>query len=595
MPRRRPGTPNDLPVQMRSTSPVERPTPESVGDQLRAVFDDIQVEVARPAAERDMDRLGGSILRFMSTLGLRPAEFASLLGGGTSRGTVERWIRGEKVPQKRKIDRFRQISRMPNPLAGGLSVPNGEAASGEAGVPRGIEEYLAFVGEANRHLQGETRSEWLDRVTGEYNNIRRELERAPRTGQTDIALRLAVLLETYWNVQGMAGDGHEVLTRLMSRPAVGVTERSLIPALRLAGILASEIGDIAKAEEWYSRLRAVGEQAGNDEAVATGLNGMGNVCLNRGQYHEARDHYHNSLELRRRLGERQGEAATLCNLGIVAQRLEEFDEALRLYEQSLRIRTEIDDQPGIANVLSDIGYVETELGRYDEAEKRHLESLKIRSRLGRLSDTAASLLQLGITFHLRLHFLVATTLYDKALTYFEKVPNKRGMAMTLNQLGNAYQEQGLLDMAQLKHEQSLSIFRAVGDQWGTAAVVNNLGNDLGKKREYAAAWPLWKESIALKREMGAEPRIAGTLDSLVEAAAELRRWNDAAAFAGAAASLRSMIAQPSRETTLGEQQTQEDIVKQIRTELGEEAYARAFGKGKNLTLDDVIELAGRLF
>lgn len=595
MPRRRAVTTKDAPVQARNTPPLARPTPDSVGDQLRAIYDDIQLEVARPAADRDMDRLAGLVLRFMSTLGLRAAEFASLIGGGTSRGTVERWIRGEKVPQKRKLDRLRQISRMPDPLAGSSSVLTDEAAGPEAGVPRGIEEYVAFVDEANRHLEGAGRTEWLDRLSGEYSNMRRELERAPRTGQVDLALRLAALLENYWTARGLAGEGHEVLSRLLSRPALGVTERALIPALRLGGILAVEVGEFARAEEWYTRLRAAGERSGNDEAVATALNGLGNVCLNRGQYPEAREHYRKSLEFRTRLGERQGEAATLCNLGIVAQRLEEFEEALRLYQESLEIRTEIGDQPGIANVLSDMGYVQTELGRFEEAEKRHLESLAIRSKLGRLSDIAASLLQLGITFHLRGHFLVATTLYDKALTYYEKVPNKRGMAMTLNQLGSAYQEQGLLDMAQLKHEQSLAIFRAVGDKWGTSAALNNLANDLGEKQRYAAAWPLWKASIDLEREMGTDTRIAGTLDSLVKAAANLRRWNHAAALAGAAASLRSQVPQPAHETSVGEQQAQEDLLKRIRAELGEEAYATEFRRGQDLTLDDVVQLAAGLF
>lgn len=64
------------------------------------------------------------------------------------------------------------------------------------------------------------------------------------------------------------------------------------------------------------------------------------------------------------------------------------------------------------------------------------------------------------------------------------------------------------------HEESLALYRALGDQDGIANTLENLGLVARERGDYPAAWSLHEESLTIRRSLGDWRGIAGALNNL---------------------------------------------------------------------------------
>ena len=112
--------------------------------------------------------------------------------------------------------------------------------------------------------------------------------------------------------------------------------------------------------------------------VATTLNNMGRIHVQRDEFEEALTYYEEALEIRRaRLGlDSLDYAATAFNAGQSFHQRNMLDRALELYREFLRVaRTKFsDNHRDVAVVLSGIAQIHQERGEHDEALKLYGKS-----------------------------------------------------------------------------------------------------------------------------------------------------------------------------------------------------------------------------
>jgi tetratricopeptide (TPR) repeat protein len=241
-------------------------------------------------------------------------------------------------------------------------------------------------------------------------------------------------------------------------------------------------------------------------------------------------------------------AKALNRAGVMAWRQGDHSAAQALLEESLTLFRELGDQRGIANVLNYSGNIAWAQGDLERAKALHEESLAIRRALG----------------------------------------DQGGIASSLGNLGNIAWAQGDYERAKVLYEECLALFRELGNQWGVANVLNNLGVVVRAQGDYGRARVLLEESLTLFRGLGSQWGIVNALEELAKLAGVKGQRERAARLLGAAEALREVIGAPMY---IPERSDYEQIVTELRSALGDEAFAVAWEEGRTMTLEQAIAYA----
>jgi predicted ATPase/class 3 adenylate cyclase len=465
-------------------------------------------------------------------------EVLDLLTGLVDKSLVIAATQGEST-RYRQLETVRQYARQ-------HLVESGESEE----VRRRHRDYFLALGEeAEPQLRGAEQVEWLEALETEHDNLRQALAFClEATEGGEAGLRLGAALWRFWDVRGHFGEGREYLTAALER-TVGLEQRLLrARALAGAGCLAWRQGDYTAARTLNEESLTIFQEVGDRQGIAISLNNLGDVTSSQSDYGAARVLFEESLTIKRELGDKYGIANSLNDLGNVALDQNDYGVARALHEESLTIRRELGDKRGIAVSLNNLGWMASSQGEYTTARALHEESLTIRRELG----------------------------------------DKRGIAVSLNNLGWMASSQGDNAAARVLFEESLTLFRGMGDKYGIANILNGPGNVAREQGDYVAARALYEESLAIFRELGNKPGIAMSLDEHASLDHKEQQVARAARLWGAATSLREAIGSPRAPM---EQEKYNKEVAQVRSALGDAAFAAAFEEGRAMTLEEALEYA----
>src|SRR5262249_27791186 len=134
----------------------------------------------------------------------------------------------------------------------------------------------------------------------------------------------------------------------------------------------------------------------------------------------------------------------------------------------------------------------------------------------------------------------------------------------------------------------LVINRETGNRLREAFTLGNLGNMARKQGDYAAARPLYNQSLALKRQMGDISGTPSALETLAEITARQGQPERAARLLGAAEGLREAAGAPLPPY---EQAPFDKLIQELRAALGEERLMAARQAGRSLSWEEAIEYA----
>jgi predicted ATPase/class 3 adenylate cyclase len=310
---------------------------------------------------------------------------------------------------------------------------------------------LTLVHGAEAGLIGPDQRLWLQRLAREHDNLREALAWSRRTaGRQAEGLRLATGLWRFWVMRGHLGEGrHWLDSVLREAPEDHVTSSVRASALRAAGRLALEQGDLAPA------------QAALEE----------------------------SLALARNLGDRAGAAASLHFLGHAAKRAATFAAARALYQESQAIYQELGDARGIATSMQGLGDLAQAQGDYAGARVFYEQGLRLADQLGDTSNAAWTIYQLALVALGEGEQATARTLLLECLGMFRDLEEMPGSASTLVHLGWLAIDAGDLGKAHTQLVEGMRLFQQLGAADGVADISDALAALLAAsgRRETAAS------------------------------------------------------------------------------------------------------------
>ncbi|WP_394613324.1 BTAD domain-containing putative transcriptional regulator [Lentzea sp. JNUCC 0626] len=439
-----------------------------------------------------------------------------------------------------------------------------EMADFTAARDRHLRHYLAVAERAEPLLRGAEQRIWLTRLDADAGNLRAALDHA---GGSPEAVRLVQALSWWWLLRGRLTEGRRALASVL-RGGAGTPELAAlhgafsllngdhvaavefeVPAraswLCAYGLFSA--GDVASSHEVntraLTRFTADGDHWGI--AASLGLNAM--LALVRGDLAALGRDGRRSAELFRDLGDRWGEMQTIPSLATLAEIKGDYGYAARLQHEGLTIARELGLQAEVAARLSGLGRL---------------------ALLDRDWERARDL-------HQRAHRIAVDHGYS-----YGQIHAEMGLALGARRSGD-------LDAAEHHLTRIRDDHADLSSPAGDHLLCAEFGflAELRGDPETAAAHHL--RGLDLAREL-AEPRaLALSLEGLAGASVVPER---AAVLLGAADAARRSVDAPLPPAERGDV---DRIGGAARSALGDQAFARAFERGAQLTDEEVTALTGR--
>jgi predicted ATPase len=405
--------------------------------------------------------------------------------------------------------------------------------------------FLGLAEQIEPRLRTGEREAGLKLLEADHDNLRAALAWSQTADERETGLRLAGALWWFWYLGGHWSEGRGWLEGMLARTEAGSPAAIRAKALLGAGVLASGQGDGAVAlprlRESAAQFREVGEQRGLAYALAF----LGMVMPWHGDAMGARAVLEESVALFRETGEKWGLALALGNRGDALMILGEDEDARSQSEESVALFRELGDKWGLAVALNNLG-----------------------SMALRRGDDAA-----------------ARTWLEESVAILREVGDKSFIGYPLVQLGEVARHAGDYKRAAALYEEGLAQYREVGSKWGIGLSMQNLGTVAMEQGEYGRAGALFEESLPLQRELGDTSSIATSLAGLAGIAVAAGQHERAAQLLGAA---QALLDRTSTGLHPADRIELEREIAAVRMQLGEETFASAWGKGRAMTLEQVI-------
>src|SRR5438309_4009863 len=190
--------------------------------------------------------------------------------------------------------------------------------SGEAHAIRD-RHLAAFVGltqQAQPHLFGPRRKEWLDRLEEDQDNLRAALDWAVASKNARSAMELSAGTWRFWQMRGHLHEGRRRMDDVLAMPTSGEFPKERLAALEAAGGLAYWQADLVVAQRFYDECLALTRTLGDDRALANALyNAAFPRVVGRMAIAEAKPMLAEALPVFRKIGDQTGVARVLWGIG----------------------------------------------------------------------------------------------------------------------------------------------------------------------------------------------------------------------------------------------------------------------------------------
>ncbi len=424
--------------------------------------------------------------------------------------------------------------------------------------------YLALAEQAETELSGPQQISWFERLEREHDNLRAVMQWVLEPGRQEeqrleMALRLGAALGRFWFARGPFHEGQIFLERTLAG-SEGIVSSWRAKALIAAGWLQ---GDAHRRDELYGEGLANFRALGDKQGICTSLRWLSLGALDRGNP----------------------------------------TQASAMLEECMQLQRELGDMGNLAHSLFFLAHVAAYQGDYARASALNEESLVLHRKRGDTRGIISTLIYLA-QFSFSSHGDPATVrpLLQESLTLAKQVGDTNSVAYCLTFLGWVELSQGNAPLARSLVEKSIALCREMGLPPGGAwvlgpEVVTKVAAEHVVKRavaqgDYATAHAHLEEGVTLARELGALLAMAAYLDGLASVVATQGALTWAARLWGAAQSLREasgLHLLPDLCTGF----VHEQAIPTARSQLGEEAFAKALAEGRTMTPEQALVQAER--
>jgi predicted ATPase/DNA-binding CsgD family transcriptional regulator len=208
--------------------------------------------------------------------------------------------------------------------------------------------------------------------------------------------------------------------------------------------------------------------------------------------------------------------------------------------------------------------------------------------IGDVRGAGYGLFHLANVYSVGGELVAAAPLYTEALDCFERVDDHWGISLALSYLGYTLYELGQLGEGLRRMEQAVAIARQLGAEPRLAGALVQLGILAQSRNEHDRALEYFREAFTLEWTRKVPTYLSRYLIHLGAILVALERLEPAVRLFGAAAAVAAASGYTIYAERLKEYQTTLDRVERT---LGEEAFARAWVEGAALNRSELKELA----
>src|SRR5213080_3205376 len=257
---------------------------------------------------------------------------------------------------------------------------------------RHVQAFIGLAQQAQPHVFGSRRKEWLDRLEMEDDNLRAALDWTLATGDARNAMLLSACLWRFWQMRGHIHEGRARVVAALALPKSRDYPMERLQALEAAGGLAYWQADMESAQRFYDECLELTRTTGDKRALANALyNAAFPNVVNMRESERPRALLLEALPLFRELGDQSSVGRTLWGLGNGYYFDRDYPTAKTTLEESHAVFRTIDDRFGLGWALHTHGLVSLKMGDIEAARKDFLEAIELFKEGG---DVSGMVLQL---------------------------------------------------------------------------------------------------------------------------------------------------------------------------------------------------------
>ena len=404
--------------------------------------------------------------------------------------------------------------------------------------------FLTYVEEAEPHLKDAQQLLWMVRIEQEQENVRAALEWLIDRKETELAARFCAALGWFWYLKGYWSEGRR----------------------------------------WIDAVLELSDGETSTKAQARMLYSAGNLAYYQDDYQTARTMLIKSIELCRELGLEQELAHALSMLGMLMHVQGDSLAARRLLEESETLCRTRGYTWELAHLLRKLSHIAWSKGDLTQAEAFAQEGLSLARKLGDTSLIATTLSALSGIANRQGNLTQATTLTQETLALARKLGDKSLIATATQNLGYLAAQQGQLSQASAYAQEALSLFRELGDRTFITAALHSLGHIAVSQGNIAQAAQSYQEGLFLSEQIKNETRMGWHLIGLAGVAEKEGQYQKACRLLGVA-EVRFDVNVYMNATERAEY---DGLVRRIRTQLGENAFATLWTQGRAMTPQEAL-------
>jgi predicted ATPase/DNA-binding SARP family transcriptional activator len=346
--------------------------------------------------------------------------------------------------------------------------------------------FSRFADEAAGALDGPRRTEWLDRLDLERENLRATLEAHLAAGRADEALRMVAALWEWWFVRGHWPEGARWTDRALAAGA-DASRAARAAALNAGGILAYLACDYSRARVLLEQALAANKEIDDPRGAASALRALAGVEREAGNYESSLRCQEESLQISRELGDAAHVAGSLCGLAMTRLLQGALDDARALSMESLELAERHAAHDDAARALDPLAVAHHYDGQDDRALEFGLRGLRLAREIGYSEAIAWAQYALGLIALRAEDYRAAEASFREALETNRTLGDRWSTARTLEALAAVAAATGAYERGALLLAAADSLRAAIGapvsplEQPGRDDVLATLSENLGDR------------------------------------------------------------------------------------------------------------------
>jgi predicted ATPase/DNA-binding SARP family transcriptional activator len=266
----------------------------------------------------------------------------------------------------------------------------------------------------------------------------------------------------------------------------------------------------------------------------------------------------------------------------------DISQGLAYLAASLQMARDLQDKSLINLVLHDLQVVNNHLGNWELWHDYAEEHLEISRELGDKAEISCALFNLGDAAIRNGDSQAGRKFYEQSLDIARQENHLNMIAFNLYSLATLAQKEGDTSRAKELYRECAQIRRDWGFRTGLALTLLRLAQVLIQEGNAIQSKKLAEESLEICRELNITDMKVYCLNIFAGAVGIDRQDERAARLFGAAQAATEKL---DVETEYFYHMTYDPIIAVIREQLGETDFNKAWAEGRNMTLEQAVELA----